>query len=138
MNSRSAEILLELKEILVANQLVDYVSTQAVEPLASETNPVAVYIQHTNVVPKVSRNSTSIEGYDYHGYYMLVVNVDCSEDEYKVYDVADSIQRSILSDSQIWGKLVDRDVLTIEYDNSEFYPKRSIAIALEVLFRLSA
>lgn len=137
MNARSVDVLLEIKEILQANPSITVVSTGKVEPLASETSDVAVYIQHPNVVPKSTRNSVNTDGYDYQGYYLLSVNVDCSADEYRVYDIADSIQRSLLSDSGIWGSLVDRDIITVEYDNSEFYPKRSMVIALEVTFRLS-
>lgn len=137
MNTRSVEVLLEILEILKAEPTINAVSTGKVEPLASETNQVAAYIQHPNVVPMLERNSPEADGYDYHGFYTIVCNVDCLDDEYKVYDVSDSIQRALLNDSGIWSKLVDRNIIAVEYDNSEFSPKRSVVIALEVIFRLA-
>jgi hypothetical protein len=138
MNARSAEVLIEIKAILQANPMVTTVTIGKAEALAAETSDVAVYIQHPNLVSTSSRNTIGADGYDYKGYYLLTVNVDCTADDYKIYDLADSLQRSLLTDSAIWSKLVDRDIITVEYDNYEFSPKRSMVIALEVTFRMQA
>ena len=137
MNNRTAELLVELEEIVKANSDLVYVaSAEKVQPLASETNKTAAYINLTNNVPRLIKNSTKLDGYDNHAFFIIVVNVDCTEDKLLVYDVVDSIQRSLLNDSGIWTKLIDRDIINIEYDNAEFYPKRSAVIAIEVTHRL--
>ena len=137
MNTRSAEVLLELEAILQANASINFVDISGpVEPLASETNSVASYISCTNVVPKLYTSGPELDSYDMHGFFVITTNVDCSLDKLKVYDIADSIQRSILNDSTIWSHLVDRDIIAVEYDNAQFYPKRSVVIALEVTYRL--
>jgi len=137
MNKRSAEVIIEIVEILKANSDINMVSTGKVEPLVSETVKVATYVQHPNVIPKLERNSPEADGYDYHGFYTIICNVDCLDNEYLVYDISDSIQRSLLNDSAIWDKLIDRNIIAVEYDNAEFSPKRSVVIAIEVVFRLT-
>lgn len=138
MNQRTAELLIEVEDILKANSDLTYVtSAEKTQPLANETNPSAVYISLTNNVPTLVKNSTRIDGYDHHAFFILVVNVDCTEDKFHVYDVVDSVQRSLLNDSGIWTKLVDRNILNTEYDNAEFYPKRSAVIAIEATYRLT-
>lgn len=137
MNIRSAEVLLEIEAILKANPLINFVDISGpVTPLASEANSVAAYASCTNVVPKLHSAGTQLDSYTQHGFFVIVLNVDCTLDKLKVYDIADSVQRSILNDSTIWTHLVDRDIIAVEYDNAQFFPKRSVVVALEVTYRL--
>ncbi len=139
MNENTRDLLLELEAILEANSLITFVgSSITIGPLASEPNDVAAYITLTNSVPRVSKGgSTGIDAYDIHTFFMITINVDCSTDKFRLYDVVDSIQRSLLNDSGIWTKLIDRDVINIEFDNAEFYPKRSAMMAIEAVHRMT-
>jgi hypothetical protein len=138
MNFSSSEVLVELEAILSASNLFDTVtSSMPIVPISQELNATAAYITFTNTVPELNKNLTSIDGYDLHGFYLITCNVDCIDNKYRVYDVLDSVQRSILNDDAIWNKLVDRNLISVEYDNAEFYPKRSATLILEVLYRLS-
>jgi len=138
MNIRTAELLLELEAILKANTLLNIVVVaDKALALAEETNKVAVYANLTNTVPKVTRSSVGMDGYDFHSFFLLTINVDCTNDAMLIYDVVDSISRSLLSDSALWDKLVDRDILSIEYDNAEFSPKRSAILALDAMYRMT-
>jgi len=83
------------------------------------------------------RNSPELDAYDFHGFFLVTMNVNCEDNRFKIYDVIDDVQRSILNDQAIWGKLVDRDIISIEFDNAEFFPKRSAIIAVEVKYRLT-
>lgn len=139
MNGNTRDLLIELEAILEANSLITHVGSSVnIEPLASESNDVAAYITLTNSVPRIAKGgSTGIDAYDIHTFFMLTINVDCTPDKFRIYDVVDSIQRGILNDSGIWTKLVDRDIINIEFDNAEFYPKRSAMIAIEVTQRMT-
>jgi hypothetical protein len=138
MNIRSAVVLLELEEILKANNLIDKVeSAKPIIAIAQETAKVATYISFISSSPRSKGTSPEMDNYDFHGFFTITVNADCVNDKLFIYDVVDSIQRSILNDSGIWNHLVDRDILTVEYDNAEFYPKRSAIVAIEVMYRLT-
>jgi hypothetical protein len=136
MNNRSAEVLIELEAILQANTDLEAIGIGKVIPIAQETNRSAGYITFTNSVPRLVKNSTEMDGYDFHGFFVITINADCTDDKYLIYDLVDSVQRSILSDQTVWAKLIDRDIISTEYDNAEFSPKRSAILALEVVYRL--
>ncbi len=134
----TSKVLREIEAILKANVNITY-ATMAEKSisLAQETKSVAVYGHQTNSVPDIKRQGALVDSYDFHGFYILVVNVDCVGDKYKVYDIIDDIQKSLLKDTEIWGSLVDRNIVSCEYDNAEFYPKRSAIIGLEVIYRMT-
>lgn len=137
MNDNTKELLIELEEILKANSLITFISvSEKIEPLASEQNDVAVYTTLTNSIPKLNTSGPGLDDYNIHSFFMLTLNVDCTKDKYKIYDVVDSIHRSILNDTGIWLKVIDRDIINTEFDNAEFFPKRSAMIALEVVHRM--
>lgn len=137
MNDNTKELLIELEAILNSNSLITYVRTsQGIEPLASEQNTSAIYITLTNSIPKLNTSGPGLDDYNIHSFFMLTLNVDCTQDKYKIYDVVDSIHRSILNDAGIWLKVIDRDIINTEFDNAEFFPKRSAMIAIEVIHRM--
>jgi len=137
MITRSAEILIELEAILKANPILSFVGVGKVIPIAQETNNSAAYILLNNSIPRSKGTSPEIDNYDFSGFILISVNVDCTNNKYLIHDVVDSIQRSILNDQTVWLKIVDRDILSVEYDNAEFSPKRSAIVALEVTYRLN-
>ena len=131
------KILQEVEAILKANPAVDYVSTGALEPLASEENKAAIYISGDQIVLEDTRLTPNASGYDRHFLISLYGNYDASEDTLGVYDFSDSIERCLLDDTSIWGNLVDRDIAAINFDNQEHYPMRSFTMLLDVTFRLT-
>lgn len=138
MNIHTSEVLIELEEIVKANPLfTKVVSSEPVVALPQETDSIAAYILMVNSQPRNKGTSYGMDNYDFHGFYTITLNVDCSSDKLLIYNIIDELQRSILNDSGIWNKLVDRDIITIEYDNAEFYPKRTAVVALEVTYRLT-
>lgn len=138
MINKTSEVIFELEEILKANTKIDIVTSCIPgTPLVQDTSKASAYISLTNMVPKIIRNSTELDAYDFHGFFLVTLNVNCEDNKFKIYDIVDDIQRSILNDQAIWGKLVDRDIISIEFDNAEFFPKRSAIIAIEVKYRLT-
>jgi len=137
-NSRTAEILDELEAVLKASTLLDAVHVSLpTTPIVQETSHVAAYVQLIKTIPRLSSPSPEMDGYDFHGMFLITLNVDCQGDKNLVYDVVDGVQRAILNDSMIWNKLIDRDLIAVEYDNAEFSPKRVATCVLEVQYRLS-
>lgn len=138
MNASSSEVLIELEAILRSNSAFTAVfAAVPVIPLAQDTNQASAYITFTNSMPQLNKNLVGIDGYDFHGFFLITCNVDGAGDKYRIHTVMDSLQRSILNDSTIWSKLVDRNLISVEYDNAEFYPKRSATLILEVIYRLT-
>jgi hypothetical protein len=138
MNLHTSELLVELEDIVKSNSIFAKVtSSEPVVPLAQDTEGVSAYILMPSIQPKNNGIHYGINNYDLHSFYTITINVDCTRDKNLIYDVVDSLQRSILNDSGIWNKLVDRDIITVEFDNAEFYPKRTAVVALEVIYRLT-
>ena len=138
MINYTKELLVEIREILKANHLLDYVGiSESVRPIAEEQSSAAAYAILVKSIPRLEKASDGIDGYEWSGLFTVTVNVDCTSDTFLIYDVVDSINRSILNDSAIWSKLVDRDLVAIEYDNCEFSPKRTATIVVEARYRLT-
>jgi len=132
----SNKLVVELKAILEANTDIDFVSTEALVPLASETNGVAIYIavESIAIAPRVA--NVGVDAYDRHMLISVYLNVDTSDTSKSVFDITDSVERSILEDGNIWTSLLDRDVEAINFDNQEHLPMRSITMLLDIRYRL--
>ncbi|MCI4436969.1 MAG: hypothetical protein JHC33_09205 [Ignisphaera sp.] len=138
MINKTSEVIFELEEILKANTKINIVTSCIPgTPLVQDTSQVSAHISLTNAIPKIVRNSPELDAYDFNGFFLVTMNVNCEDNRFRIYDVIDDVQRSILNDHAIWGKLVDRDIISIEFDNAEFFPKRSAIIAVEVKYRLT-
>lgn len=133
----SRKIVEELKAVFAANADVSFVSTGAVEPLASESHDVAVYISPEEIATEPVFNTTKSNGYNRHMLVTLFCNVDCTDDNLRVFDIADSLERSLLTDTAIWGSLIDRDIISIVFDNQQSVNKRTVSVLLDVMYRLN-
>ena len=131
------KIIEEIEAILKASSDVDFASTGALEPLASESNQKAVYISLEEVAVESVRLNTNSSAYDRHMLISLYCNYDGSEDPLGVYDFIDGVEKSMLSDSAIWSSIVDRDIVAIDYDNQEHTPKRAITMLFDFTYRLT-
>ena len=126
----------ELKAVLQANSTIDKVSTGALVALAQETEEVATYISVMNVGLEPSRMSTGTSGYDRHMLINVFCNVNCENDPLKLLDVTDSVEQSVLKDSKLWVSIVDRDLVAINYDDQEHFPKRGATMLFDFSFRI--
>lgn len=133
---QSRVLVEELKAILQANPDIDVVSTDALAPLTSEDASSAVYIAVESIALEQSRLSGVSAGYDRHMLITLYCNYDGTADPLGVFDFVDSIERSVLVDSELWGSVIDRDLVAINFDNQEFAPKRAIAMLFDFSFRI--
>jgi hypothetical protein len=134
--SRTRLISDELVAIIGDNEYVTKATDKPLVPLAQETEDVAAYIAIADVVPEVKRQGVSQGSYDRTAFVNIYVNVDHA-DHMHVFDVADSIERSILDDTPLWTYIIDRDVVNITFDDGQYLPKRIVTLTLEVTFKLS-
>ena len=134
---KTREVLEELKGVLDSNADLTFVDYSPVTPLAQEENSVAAYISLEQEVQSIARQRTDISGTNRTLLIPVTINVDCGVDKLLIYDIINSIETSILDDSQLWDKITDRDIITIEYDNAEAFPKRTAVMLLEIKYRLT-
>jgi len=128
------KILEELEEILKANPEIDLVSQGKVTPLASETSPAAVYISLEEIALTPAKMSTGVSGYERHMLIHLYCNYDTQGDPLAVCDFADSIEKCILDDKQVWSYVTDRDLVAIDFDNQANSPKRSFTMLFDFYY----
>ena len=128
------KILEDLQEILEACPLVSKVSQGKPIPLQQEDRFPAVYIMPDTTTYDQSRLGTRKKDYDDYFFVLLKVNTNNTNDDLDWVEVEDSIIKSILSDTEIWDSIIDRNVVTSGYDNYSNYPKREFEVAFE--FRL--
>lgn len=129
-------IIEELEAVLNANADLDKVSSGALVALAQETLNVAVYIDINSIAMEPVKASTGVSGYDRHLFISLHCNVNIESDAMLIYDIADSIERCVLTDNAIWSKLIDRDFEAITFDNQEHSPKRQFSMLLDIRYKL--
>lgn len=130
------KVVEEIEAVLNANSLINHVSTGALIPLAQETEEVAVYISVMNIGLEPVRMSTNASGYDRHMLINIFCNVKCEDDPLKLLDVTDIVEKSILTDNAIWTSIVDRDLISINYDDQEHFPIRGATMLFDFSFRL--
>jgi hypothetical protein len=133
----SRKILEELKAVLEANSEIQKVSLGALLPLAQENSSAAVYISPETITLEPDKMHKGSAGYSRHLLINLYCNLDCGTDPLALLDFAESIESSILKDSQIWSTLVDRDIASVIFDEQELFPKRTCTILLDISYSLS-
>ena len=130
------KIVEEVEAILKASKDLEKVTSAAVVPIAQETAGTAVYVSAVTVT--ATQESYGVQSDSYHREMILnlICNVDCEDDNNYIYDVTDSIERSVLKDNGFWDSIINRDVLAIEYDAQEHAPKRVANVLVKVVFKL--
>lgn len=130
------QVIDELVELLQANSLKPVVTTNEVKPLASVTEDVVVDVTLETVVFTTDQNSSGRSGYIRNFLFSLYVAAQCPNDKLTLMDVIDSLESSILKDSQIWEYIIDRDIVSVTYDHAEITPVRGATLVLEVRVRM--
>ena len=129
------KVLTDLQAILETASLVGKTVIGPPQPLASEDTFSAVYIMPTSEVLKTAVNSSSIAGYDDYFLVRLVLNVNNTESTLHFTEVRDQVIRAVLQDTQIWDQIIDRDVVSVVYDEFGLMPLSSLEIVFEFRFR---
>lgn len=127
----------EVEAVLKANTDLEVVSTGKVVSLAAETAETAVYISADSIAIELNKPSTTMNAYDRHLFVSLYCNINVEDDDLLVYDIADSVERSLLKDNALWTSIVDRDIVAVNFDNQEHYPKRAVTLLLDIRYRIT-
>lgn len=131
---QTREVLQELIAVIQSNTELDHVALVPVAKLEQETHSSAVYVSLEGEILSIERQRIDSAGYTRTMILPLTINVDSGIDAFRIYDVVNSIESIILNDGPLWDKIIDRNIVTIEYDNAEFYPKRTAVILVEIKY----
>ena len=134
---QTREVLEEIAEILKANPQNPTVTINRLVPLAEASGDVLVDISLESVILNLTDNATGREGYLRTFLIHIHVGVESSEDLLRLFDVVDSLENSILADSDLWKLVTDRDIATLTYDHAKTLPYRGATILMEARVKLS-
>ena len=127
------KLLLDIEEIINTIDEVHKVSHSKALPISQEDRFTAVYIAPTVDDFKLDKQGTSARAYTNVLYIRLVVNMDCTSDDLLWVRTRRKIIDAILDDSPIWSTIIDRDIVSVAYDDYDMYPLRT----MEMLFEFS-
>lgn len=128
-------LLKDLEAILNSIGGINKVSHGKVAPIDQEDTFTAVYISPDMDSFEGFVAGTNINSYTNTFYIRLTVNMDCTGDELLWVSIRRKIIDSILSDTAIWSNILDRDVVSIAYDDYGSYPRKSMAMLFEFKLR---
>lgn len=129
------QTLIYLKEVLETVPGIKSVSNGKPSALLTDNAMPSICIVPTNEAFVNTKNKIQLCGYDNYVYLKLIVNMECNYD-LEWIKLRTSIINAVLSDSDIWKSIVDREVAEILHDDYDNYPKKSFQIVFE--FRLRA
>lgn len=125
------QIMLDLKEILETVAGINKVSFGKSMPITQEDTFDAIYINPENSAFALRVLGKQLKDYDEFFYITLVVNTDNSDYDLNYLKRRDDIINAVLNDTDIWTNIVDRNVVTVGYDDFENYPKKEMNIVFE-------
>ena len=99
-------------------------------PLAQERSWDSVYLIPGADTFKPRDLGTSVAAYDNSLLIRCIVNVNCDKYGLQWAVTRDEVIQAVLKDSEIWGDIVDRDIVSIVYDDMNSFP----LMAMELLF----
>ena len=129
---------LVLKDIKAILETIDEVN------LVSHGKPVSIDLEDTftsiYISPELDRFDsyklgTGTSSYNNTFFIQLNINVDCSADDLLWVVTRRKVIDAMLDDTAIWSNIVDRDVVSIAYDDYVNYPRRALAILFEFKIR---
>jgi len=128
-------ILRDIKAILETIGEVNKVEFTKAIPVNQEDTFTSVYIVPTADTFELFKNGKGIDAYDNRLYIRLVVNTDNTEEDLLWVSTRRKIIDAILKDSAIWSSLVDRDIVSISYDDGVEHPRRTMEMIFEFRVR---
>jgi hypothetical protein len=129
--------LVYLKEVLETVPGVNFVSHGKPTAISIDDKMTSVYIVPTNEAFVNTLNKKTLCGYDNYVYVKLHVNMECTYDLEWV-SMRTSIINAVLSDSDIWKGIVDRELTATVHDDYDNHPKKSFQIGFEFRLRTTA
>lgn len=130
------QLLTELEQVLKAVPSVNKVSHGKPNPITTETDFNAIYIVPELTTFENRTNTKCRSGYNEVFPVSLVVNSD-NQDPLDWIELENDIINYVLDDTKIWTTIVDRELVTVGYDNYDNFPKREFIIQFEFTLRSS-
>jgi len=130
------QIIEELSQLISASSQQPKVTVNDITPLSELTEDLAVDVTLETVVFTLDSNSAGRAGYLRTMLFSVYVAANVGEDNLVLMDIVDSLESSILNDNKIWKYIVDRDIVSVNYDHAEMAPVRGATIVLEVRVKM--
>jgi len=131
--TKHREIFTSMKEILETCSNVSRVSLSGHQAINSEDTFASVYVIPGADSFTSRTTGTSVHSYDNSLFVRCIVNDNCIDDELNWTDTRDQIIQAVLADSEIWKQAVNRDVVSVVYDDMNNFP----LVTFEILFEFS-
>lgn len=128
------QVLTELEAILNTVTTVNKVSHGKPKPISTENEFTSVYIMPEASTYELRVPGQKLKDYDDFFFVRLIVNTNNTDDDLAWVEIKDDIIRAVLNDTAILTGIIDRNVVTVGFDDYESYPKRELEIVFE--FRL--
>jgi len=133
--SKFEQVLTDLKEILLAVEVVNKADIGRHRNIEQETTFVAAYILPDTNTYTLKRTGTGISSYDGNFYVRILLNIDNTRDDLFWIQVQEDVINGVLYDKDIWNAAVNRDVVSVVYDDYGSMPKSSLEILFEFIIR---
>ena len=132
--TKYAEIYQDLKAILQNVPGVNKVEFGRPDPIVSENTFTAAYIlPDTDSFDLVRMGSTQIDAYNTKIYARIFLNINSETDDLYWIQIRHDVINHVLYDDEIWSNLIDRDIVSVVYDDGGTQP----LWALEILFEFT-
>lgn len=129
------KVLTELRDIISASSLSPITTINELQPIASVTGDVVVDISLETIILDLDRLNPGRVGYSRTFLINVHIAANCTEDKLRIFDVTDGIEDSILNDNALWATVINRDIVSINYDQGQT-PYRGSTILVEAIIRL--
>lgn len=129
-------VLTELKAILEASSLKPLTTINRLQSAGEASEDVYVDISLETVINALDGNTSGREGYRRTFLINVHILVDCKSDHLRIFDAVDTLEASILNDTELWKTVINRDIATINYDHGDTVPYRAATILVEAVIRL--
>jgi hypothetical protein len=130
-------VLKDLEEILNTIPEVDKVSQGFPTAITEEDEFTAIYISPSADSFELVKPGTTASSYNNILYIKLLVNIDCKDDDLYWVSIRRKIIDAVLGDNDIWSNIIDRNIVSIAYDDYGNHPLRELDMLFEFIIRES-
>ncbi len=131
------KVLSDMKEILSTIPALNKVRHGKSMALGVEDTFPAAYIQPASDVYELNTQGTSVAAYDNYFFIRVLLNINNEDDPLYWADIRDLVIRAVLDDKLIWDEIVDRDIVSVVYDDFENDQKNALEVIFEFRLRES-
>ncbi len=133
----TSEVVTEVVDVLEQSTIFSKVAVTKVMPLSEEDTSSAAYVGVKAISYEQDRQTSEACGYIRSLFLTIDINLHCDESPLELLDIVDKTERAILSDSKIWDVVINRDMVGVEFDELQFYPRRTATMLLEITYRIT-